>query len=125
MTLLTTTAKLALAGLLLVAAPVKVTLVAPGHTPRINTHWNYVVRVSSDGKPATARVTEQIIDPIGGHHPVQFGKSTKNITNWKFTGTFRDFIIWPPESRGVPLTFHVVIVVGKTKHVLNYAVTPR
>jgi hypothetical protein len=109
---------------LLVTAPVRVTLSAPGHRPKIKTHWNYVVRVTRGGKPVRARITAQIIDPIGGRHPVEFGKSTKKITNWRFKGTFRDFIIWPPESRGIPLKFHVLVVVRKTRHVFNYKVTP-
>ncbi len=126
MTLTFTAAKVALAGSLLLgaAAPVKVTVTAPGHTPKINIHWNYVVRVTQDGKLVPGRITEQIVDPIGGHHPVEFGKSTKNITSWPFKGEFRDFIIWPPSSRGIPLKFRVIVVVGKTKRVVDYAVTP-
>jgi len=106
-------------------APVKVTISAPGHTPKINVHWNYTVTVTQGGKPANAKITEQIVDPIGGHHPVQFGKSTKNITNWPFKGKFQDFIVWPASSRGIPLEFHVIVVVGKTKRIVDYAVTPK
>lgn len=124
---LTATAKLALAGSLLLAAPgaVKVTVTAPGHTPKINIHWNYVVRVTQGGKLVAGKITEQIVDPIGGHHPVEFGKSTKNITNWPFRGEFRDFIIWPASSRGIPLKFRVIVVVGKVKRTVDYTVTPR
>jgi hypothetical protein len=127
MTLTATTAKLALTGTLLLggAAPVKVTVSAPGHTPKINTHWNYVVRVIEGGKPVAGKITEQIVDPIGGHHPVEFGKSTKNITNWPFKGEFRDFIVWPASSRGIPLKFRVIVVVGTVKRTVDYAVTPR
>jgi len=110
--------------LLLSGAPVKVTVSAPGHTPKINVHWNYSVTVTENGKPVEAKLTEQIIDPLGGHHPVEFGTSTKNITNWPFHGTYRDFIIWPADSRGVPLTFHVIVAVGKTKKIVDYSVTP-
>src|SRR5580692_10345567 len=85
----------ALSGSLLVGTPsTKVSLQDPGTTPKIGVHWNYSVTArAADGKPAAATLTEQIVDPIGGAHPVQFGKSTKNITNWPFKGTFRDFII--------------------------------
>ena len=64
---------------LLLAAPVahgretavKVTLTAPGHAPRIGQRWAYAVHATSGGKPVAARITAQIVDPIGGAHPVQ------------------------------------------------------
>ncbi len=106
------------------SSPVKVTLTAPGHTPKVGTPWNYTLRVTQAGKPAPARITEQIVDPIGGKHPVEFGKSTRKITNWPIRGVFRDFIIWPRSSRGIPLTLRITVVTGKTRRVVNYAVTP-
>ena len=100
------------------------TLTAPSHTPKVNTHWNYVLRVSQGGKPVAARITAQIVDPIGGRHAVEFGTSTKRITNWPIKGEFRDFIIWPKSSRGIPLTFRLIVVVGKVRRIVDYAVTP-
>jgi hypothetical protein len=113
----------ALLSALVVASP-QVTLTAPGHTPKINVHWNYVVRATEGGKPVPARITAQIVDPIGGVHPVEFGKNTKNITNWPFQGVFRDYIVWPPSSRGVPLTLRIVVRVGAVRKTLTYVVTP-
>jgi hypothetical protein len=107
------------------STPLKVAVSAPGHAPTVNVHWNYTVRAMENGKSVAGKLTEQIVDPIGGKHPVEFGKSTKPITNWPFKGVFRDFIIWPASSRGVPLKFRVIVVVGKTRRVLDYAVTPR
>jgi hypothetical protein len=91
MMLAATTLKLTVAGALLLGAtfPLKLAVSAPGHTPKINTHWNYTVRATRNGRPVAGRLTEQIVDPIGGAHPVQFGKSTKNITNWPFNGEFK------------------------------------
>ena len=94
---------------LAVAAAVTVLLAAPGHSPKTGTHWSYTVRATGDGKPTAARLTAQIVDPIGGRHPVTFGASSKPITNWAFRGTFRDYVIWPASSRGVPLTFRLVV----------------
>jgi len=125
MTLAATTATLALAGSLLGGAPLKVTVTAPGHMPKIGPHWNYVIRATEGGRPVAGMLTEQIVDPLGGRHPVEFGTSTKRITNWRFQGVFRDFIVWPPDSRGIPLKFRVIVVVGKAKRVVDYAVTPR
>jgi len=113
--------KLTLAGTLL-GAPLSATLTAPGHTPKINTHWNYVVRATRGGKPVAATLTAQIIDPIGGRHPVKFGANTKTITNWPFKGVFRDYIIWPASSRGVPLKLRLVVRAGGGTRVIMYAV---
>ena len=118
-------AGLAAAGGLLVAAPAtNVTLHAPGHSPRIKTHWNYSVTVTRGGKPVPATITAQIVDPLGQAHIVQFGNTTKNVKNFPFTGMFRDFVIWPAESRGIPLTFRLTVKSGPTKKVIGYHVTP-
>lgn len=108
---------------LAVAAP-QATLTAPGHTPKVDTHWIYVVHATDGGKPVSARITAQIVDPIGGSHPVEFGKSTRTITNWPFKGVFRDFIVWPASSRGVPLKLRIVVRFGAVRKTIVYPVTP-
>jgi hypothetical protein len=125
MTLNATAVMVVAAASLAAGAPLKVAVKAPGRTPKVNTHWNYTVRVSKGGRPVSATITEAIVDPIGGVHPVEFGKSTRKITNWAFKGTFSDFIIWPPSSRGIPLTLRITIRAGKAKKVVAYHVTPR
>ncbi len=124
MNLSATTALIAVTGGMLVSTTPKVVLIAPGHTPTIGKHWNYRITVTEKGKPAAAKITAQIVDPIGGVHAVQFGTSTKNITNWPVKGSFHDFILWPADSRGVPLTFRVTVVAEGRKVVKNYTVTP-
>ncbi len=110
----------------LLAPPFKATLVSSTHAPKINVHWWYEVRATSDaGRPLAARLTVQIVDPVGGVHPVQFGTSTKNLTDWPFTGRFRDFIDWPPDSRGFPLRLRVTVVADGAKRVLTYQLTPK
>jgi hypothetical protein len=104
---------------------VKVTLTAPTHRPRVNVHWRYAVHATRSGKPVTARITAQIVDPIGGVHPVQFGSSTRDIKNFRFRGVFRDYVIWPPESRGFPLALRLIVVGTGFRKVLTYTVTPR
>jgi hypothetical protein len=111
-------------GLIAASSP-QVTLTAPGHMPKVNTRWYYVVRATSEGKPLAARITAQIVDPIGGTHPVQFGTTKKNIVNRPFKGEFRDFIIWTGSSRGIPLRLRVTVRAAGTKKVVTYAVTPR
>lgn len=102
-----------------------VALVGPSHQPKINKHWNYTVTATLNGKPVAAKLTMQIVDPIGGVHIVERGPSTKKVKNWPFTGVYRDYIIWPPESRDIRLTLRaVVVVVGHTKKTATYVVTP-
>ena len=103
----------------------KVTLTAPGHTPRIGKRWAYAVHATVGGKPVAGRITAQIVDPLGGTHPVDFGTTTKPIVNRPFTGVFRDFVLWPGDSRGIPLRFRVIVVAAGTRKVIDYAVTPR
>jgi hypothetical protein len=107
----------------------KATLRAPGHTPKVNTKWYYTVRVTDlKGHPIRARLTAQIRDPLGTLHPVQFGPSTKNIVNWPFKGTFRDYIIWPSSSRQASLLGGLVLRLTVKAHgqrkVLQYRVKP-
>src|SRR5262245_40796442 len=62
-------------------AALKVTLTAPGHTPTIGKRWTYSVHATNGGKPAAARITAEIVDPIGGTHPVDFGTTKKPLVN--------------------------------------------
>ena len=101
------------------------TLVGSGHAPKINAHWPYAVHVSINRKPAPARITVQIVDPIGAAHAVQFGTSTRNVTNYKIKGVFRDFIVWPASAQGVPLKLRVTVVTTAGRKVLSYSVVPR
>jgi hypothetical protein len=102
MMLASTAAALAVASLAGAGTAPKVTVTAPGHTPKIKVHWNYTVSISQGGKPVAAKLTEQIVDPIGGVHAVQVGPTTKDITNLPVKGLYRDYIIWPAGSRGIP-----------------------
>jgi hypothetical protein len=111
---------------LAIAAPFEVTLVAPTHTPKANARWYYSVRaVDAKGRAVHGRITVEIVDPFGGAHPVQFGTSTKNITNFRFGGRFRDFVEWPTESRGFKLTLRVSVRSGGKVVRKTYWVKPR
>src|SRR5579862_9058059 len=114
-----------IAALAIAAAPAKITVTAPGHTPPVGVRWNYSVTATAGGRQVKGLITEVIVDPIGGTHPVQFGTGKKIIKNWPFKGVFRDFMIWPKSSRGVPLTWRITVVIGKTRRVVNYKVTPQ
>jgi hypothetical protein len=116
---------LALAPSVGAAPPIVATFTASTHTPKVNAKWFYSVRVTRGGKPARATITPQIVDPFGGVHPVPFGCCTKNVVDHPFRGVFRDYALYPPESKGFKLTFRVTIRVGATKRVLTYWVRAR
>ena len=101
-------------------------LSAQTHTPKISTRWGYVVRVQDlAGHQIPARITVQIVDSFGGVHAVQFGKSNRDVTSWPIKGVFRDFVIWPPESRGFRLVFRVTVSTKGQKTRLRYWVKSR
>jgi hypothetical protein len=112
------------AAAVIAAAPLKVTVTAPNHAPPVGLRWNYSVAATVGGRHVKGLITEVIVDPIGGVHPIQFGNTKQIIKNRPFKGVFRDFIIWPKSSRGVPVTWRITVVVGKTKRVVNYKITP-
>jgi hypothetical protein len=109
------------------AAPsFKATFTAPTHTPKVNAKWVYVVRASdSAGRPVKATITSQLVDPYGGVHAVEFGCCKRFVTNRPFTGVFRDYVRYPPESQGFRLVFRVTVKALGGKRVLTYWVKPR
>ena len=115
----------ALATATLATGPVRATLSAPTHHPTVNTKWRYVLHVTEDGRAIAARITAQIVDPIGGVHPVALGSSTKPIRNYPIKGAFRDYIIWPSDSRGIRLTLRITVRAGGTKKIVKYWVVAK
>src|SRR5437773_7498376 len=93
-------------------AAFKATLVADTHTPKVNTTWRYHVRVTdAKGHPISARITSQIVDPLGGKHLVEFDGTGHNpyVKSYRFFGNFCDSAIWPTSSAvGVTLEFQTV-----------------
>ena len=108
------------------AGSLTVTFHATTHAPKVNAHWPWSITATSGGKPVPGTVTAQVVDPVGGIHPVEFGGvKTKFVTNVKFKGTFRDFVIYPPISKGIGVTFRVTVKTALGKRVVNYPVTAR
>ena len=108
------------------ALPFKAVLKTPATQPRVNVNWHYSIRVTDRaGHLIPATVTAQIVDTFGGVHPVQYDKTTKNIVNRPFRGVFRDYLTFPPSSKGFPLTVRFTIKAKGAKTVLKRKVTPR
>ena len=104
----------------------KAKLTAPSHHPKAATKWFYTIVVTDlAGKPIKARITVQIVDPLGSVHPVQYDNTKKNLTNWPINGHFHDRIIWPRSSAiGISLTLRITVKAAGGKTVLNYLVQP-
>jgi hypothetical protein len=89
------------------ATGIKATLKAPATEPNVNVKWPYSIKVTNlQGKAMRATLTAVVIDPLGTVHPIDYGPTgppnpgpPKPIKNWPFKGTFRDYIIFPPDSR--------------------------
>ena len=94
------------------AAPAfNVAFTASKHTPKVNEHWNWSVKVSTPaGKPLAATISAVVIDPVGGVHPVEYGCCAKKfVTNVKIKGTFRDYVQYPLAAKGYRIAFKVTV----------------
>ena len=104
----------------------RATLGAPAHTPPVGAKkWWYVVRATAQGKPLHARLTVEVVDPLGTAHVAEVGTSTRKLLNFPFVGRYRDFAQWPASSRGFRLTFRVIVKAQGSSKTLTYWVRPR
>jgi hypothetical protein len=107
-------------------ASFRASLSAPTHTPRVGPKWWYVVRaVDLQGRPLRARLTVQVVDPLGTAHAAQVGSTKRKLLDFPFTGRYRDFAVWPAASRGFRLTFRVLVKARGGSRTLTYWVKPR
>jgi hypothetical protein len=111
--------------LAVLAAALVVSLSAPTHAPKAEARWNYTVHASVAGKPVPGRITVELVDPFGGTHPAQRRTSDVDIVRVPFDGVFRDFLEFPSEAKGLPLTVRVTVVARGSRRVVSYRVTPR
>ena len=89
------------------AVGIKATLKTPATQPKVNVKWPYSIKVTNlNGAPVRASVTAVVIDPLGTVHAMDYGPTgppnpgpPKPIKNWPFKGTFRDYMIFPPDAR--------------------------
>jgi len=88
------------------AVGINATLKTPATQPKVNVKWPYSIRVTNlKGVPVRATVTAVVIDPLGTVHAMDYGPTgppnpgpPKPIKNWPFKGTFRDYMIFPPDA---------------------------
>jgi hypothetical protein len=104
----------------------RLALRAPTHTPRVGPKWWYVVRASDrNGAPLRARLTVEVVDPLGVAHPAEVGTSKRKLIDYPFIGRYRDFARWPPPARGYRLVFRVTVAARGARRTVRYWVRPR
>ena len=72
-----------------------------------------------------ARLTVEVVDPLGTAHPAEVGTSKRKLVDFPFRGRYRDFAEWPAAARGYRLVFRVTVVAGGAQKRVTYWVRPR
>src|SRR5919201_1205240 len=69
------------------AAAFRASLSASTHHPRVGPKWWYVDRATNpQGRQLRARLTAQVVDPLGTAHPVDVGTSNRKLLNFPLNG---------------------------------------
>jgi hypothetical protein len=98
-------------------------LTAATNVPKVGARWPYTVRAAACTRGAAAKLTAEVVDPIGRKHAVCFGTKPGEVKDISFTGTFKDFIVWPSKSVGYPLTLRITVVAGGATQTVDYKFT--
>jgi hypothetical protein len=111
------------------AASFVATLRAPTHHPRADRNWWIAVGAhTASGRALRASAFYEFVfqgQVVSTQYPSPRTGRTRNAP-WVFTGSFRDAVVWPRRSVGVPLTFRVVVRVnGRGQVNLDYRVRVR
>ncbi len=89
------------------------TLIAGGHSPKVNVLWPIHVTALENGQPATATIVYEYL---------YGGAVVAHRSHYTFTGHFKDTLRWPSAAVGYPLTFRAVITSGGAMVNLDYPV---
>jgi hypothetical protein len=106
------------------AAPIRVTLTAQDHHPRVGKRWSYSVVVrNASGKPIAAKVHMQIL--FGGFPVGQLGVHRVPNGVWRETlGTGKN-PPFPAAARGQALVFQAVVTAAGQTVKKNWPITVR
>lgn len=98
--------------------PFTATLHAGTHHPKINKAWPIRVTATENGRSVRAAAFYQFLynGQAVSSQAVCPNSGTTGCKNWgfQFTGHYSDFLLFPPQSKGFPLTLRVVVSLGKT-----------
>jgi hypothetical protein len=114
--------KTALAGQRCGAAsgPLVATMVPSTHHPKINANWPLEVSATLKGKPAHASAQYEFL--LG--YTVVSTQYVRGNKHFMFLGQFSDKLVFPPDSKGEPLTLQVVVADAGHTVKLDWAITP-
>jgi hypothetical protein len=98
--------------------PVRATLVAENHAPKVKVPWTYSVTVTdAAGHPLTGTVDVQFV--YGGQ---VVGRDTPPTHPFK-NGHWHDNLEFPAQATGIPLTFQTVVHTKLGSVALDWPVT--
>jgi hypothetical protein len=98
--------------------PVRATLHATNHTPKVGKNWPYSVHVTdASGHPLSGSVEIQF--SFGGQ---VVGRDRPPVHPLK-NGQWHDFLQFPPQAVGVPLSFQAVVHTSAGSVTLSWPVT--
>ncbi len=89
------------------------TLIASGHSPKVNAAWPIHVTATESGQPASATIVYEYL---------YGGAVVAHRSHYTFTGHFTDTLRWPASAVGYPLTFRAVITSAGATVNLDYPV---
>jgi hypothetical protein len=106
----------------------KVTVVLtglPAH-PKAGVNIRYsVTATDSAGKRVPGKLTVQIVDPLGNAHAVTYDNTKRPIKNFPFHGTFHDYLQFPKDAVGYPLTVRAKVTSSQGNGTATFRATPK
>ena len=96
----------------------KVSVVIKGPTarPKAGANWAYsVTALDSTGKRVSGELTVQIVDPLGRAHSVTYDNTKNPVMNFPFHGAFHDYLQFPKDAVGFPLTVRAKVASAQGK----------
>jgi hypothetical protein len=106
----------------------KLRVFVKGQTPRpkANTNWRYGVKATnSAGKTVSGKLTVEIVDPLGNAHAVTYDNTKKPVKNFPFHGTFHDYLQFPKDAVGYPLTVRAKVTSARGSGTGSFGVKPK
>lgn len=94
--------------------------------PKANAKWPYsVTATGSAGKTVGGKLTVQVVDPVGNAHTVTYDNTKKPVKNFPFHGVFRDYLQFPAQSIGFPLTVKATVKSAHGSGTGTFGVKPK
>jgi hypothetical protein len=103
------------------AGALDASIIPSTHSPKIKANWPLKVTATLGGKPVHDASAEYEFLYAGTVVSTQYPHYNKHFT---FSDSFSDELVFPPLSRGQPLTLGVVVHAGSDSVQLDWAITP-